>query len=266
MRLQSTDNEEQEGRRRDRRGAGPAGAASEGQEMPGEVTSMQIRRLTRDARRPRGPAALALVAVLALLGPGTALAQSTIDAGSFSTQSSTVWQYLLHNSARRSASSCLNSSSHPDESFTCLQAVLRLTGLDATLGKDGNVTLFAPTDAGFQALAKAMGSGPFNGLMSDRQKLTTVLKGLMVQGRYTSADLKARSVPATGRLSLPTLAGTQLQLTFDRFPSSNGRVKVAVGRDTFQPEWTAYLSGHTTLLNDGSVIPMDMVYLPRSMR
>lgn len=224
---------------------------------------MQSDPVMRPERRPGG---LALLAVVVMLTAGTALAQSTIDASSFATQSGTVWQFLRHNSVRRPATACFNGSTHPDQTFTCLQAALATAGLDTTLQEKGTITLFAPTDAGFKALSRLMGSGPFNKLMGDAPKLKTVLQGLMVAGRYTSADLEGRAVPATGRLTLPTLAGTELQLTFGRFPTSTGRVKVAVGKETFQPAWTPYLSGQTTLLNDGSVIPMDMVYLPASMR
>lgn len=229
---------------------------------------MQHHPFTRAARRPSGWARRAVAAIVAAatLAGGTALAASTIDASSFATQSGTVWQFLRANAARRPAAACFNGSSQPTESFTCLQKALSTAGLDEVLRQDGDITLFAPTDAGFEALQRQMGAGPFNVLMSDEKRLHAVLQGLMVRGRYTSADLLARAVPATGRLTLPTLAGNELELTFDRFPSASGRVKVSVGRETFLPGWTPYLSGETTLLNNGAVIPMDMVYLPPALR
>lgn len=219
--------------------------------------------VSRPTRRLRW---MAPIAAVALLAAGVALAASTIDAGAFSTSSATVWKFLQDNSGRRPATNCYDSTSRPDENYTCLLKALSATGLDKTLQQDGPITVFAPTDAGFKELAHLMGAALFNRLMQNEQQLATVLRGLMVQGRYTSADLQARAVPATGRLTLPTLAKTTLQLTFDRFPSGNGRVKVAVGGDTFQTAWTPYLSGQTTLLDNGAVIPMDMVYLPASMR
>lgn len=228
---------------------------------------MDIGHRTKTALRP-GLGALAgtLATALFLLLAGTALAASTIDASAFANQSGTVWQFLRSNSSRTPATSCYDSGSQPSETFTCLQEALAITGLDERLRGKEAVTLFAPTDAGFQALAHLIGAGPFGRLMQDKKKLTTVLEGLMVKGRYSPTDLKARAVQATGRLSLPTLAGNDLQLTFDRFPSRSGRVKVAVGKETFDPAWTPYLSGTATMLDNGVVIPADMVYLPTALR
>lgn len=227
---------------------------------------MHIRTVRHTgARTPRRPVTLALIAATLLLLGGPALAQSAIDPSKFISKSSTVWQYLRDNSARRPGTTCYSSSSHPSESFTCLQSALHATGLDATLQGNGKITLFAPTDAGFRTLAQLLGPGPFAQLMNSKEKLTTMLKGLMVEGRYTTADLKGRAVPATGKLTLTTLAGTELLVTFDRFKTA-GRTKVAVGHETFQPAWTPYLTDVAALLRNGAVIPMDMVYLPPSLR
>jgi len=231
--------------------------------VPGEVITMDIGTVTH---KPRRAATLALVAAVALLGAGAALAQSTIDPSKFANKSATVWQFLRDNASRRPGTACYSSSSNPSETFTCLQAALQATGLDEPLRGTDPVTLFAPTDAGFRTLAHLMGPGPFAVMMNDKAKLTTMLQGLMVEGRYSPADLKGRAVPATGKLTLKTLTGAELPVTFDRFTSSGSRVKVAVGKDTFQPAWTAYLSGVATMLRNGAVIPMDMVYLPPSLR
>lgn len=227
---------------------------------------MRIGTVTLETERtPPRLVAVTLLAAALLLCAGAAQAQSAIDPSQFISKSATVWQYLRDNSARRPGTSCFDSSSHPSETFTCLQSALHATGLDESLRGAGKITLFAPTDAGFKTLARLMGPGPFAKLLNSKEKLTAVLNGLMVEGRYTTADLKGRAVPATGRLTLPTLAGTDLLVTFDRF-RTDGRVKVAVGRETFRPAWTPYLSGVSALLRNGAVIPMDMVYLPPSMR
>lgn len=210
--------------------------------------------------------ACVLVAALGLLLAGNALAASTIDASSFANETGTVWQFLRAHSSRVPGNACYNGGGQPTETYTCLQQALSTAGLDQRLRGAGPITLFAPTDAGFKALAQLIGPGAFGRLMQDKKKLTAVLEGMMVKGRYTPPDLRARSVPATGRLTLPTVTGKELLLTFDRFPSASGRVKVAVGRETFDPAWTPYLSGTATLLNNGAVIPTDMVYLPTSMR
>lgn len=219
---------------------------------------------TRTSQRRRGLAALALA--LALVGGGAALAASTILPSSFSTQSGTMWQFVVDHSAHTLSPTCYHSSTKRDQSFSCLKAALLSTGIDETLRGAGPLTLFAPTDAGFAALAKLMGPSAFQKLMSQPDKLTELLHSVMVEGRFTSADLKARSVPATGRLTLPTLAGTQLQLTFGRFSTASGRVEVRVGNAATRPAWEPYLVGQSTVLDNGALIPMDMVFLPPSLR
>jgi uncharacterized surface protein with fasciclin (FAS1) repeats len=207
-----------------------------------------------------------LVAALALASAGAALAASTILPSEFTTTSGTMWQYIVDHSARTLNPTCYRSSAQPAESYNCLKVALLATGIDKSLRAGGPVTLFAPTDAGFAELAKVMGSTPFRVLMTQPAKLTEVLHNLMVEGRYTSADLQARSIPATGRLSLPTLAGTALELTFGHFTTGPGRVTVRVGPTTMQPAWEPYLVGQSVALDNGVIIPVDMVYLPSNLR
>ncbi len=208
----------------------------------------------------------ALAVALAFLGGGAALAASAILPSNFGTQSGTMWQFVVDHSARSLNPTCYQSSVKRTESFNCLKAALLSTGLDKSLRDAGPVTLFAPTDAGFAALAKLMGPSAFQRLMKQPDKLTELLHNMMVEGRYTSADLKARSVPATGRLTLPTLAGTQLELTFGRFTRDSGRVEVRVGPRASRPTWEPYLVGQSTVLDNGAIIPMDMVYVPSNLR
>lgn len=217
---------------------------------------------------PFAPARRSLATVLALaaLAVGSfAGATSTIDPSTFSTVSATVWQFLLNNSSRHPSATCYRSTSRPEESFTCLMVALRGTKLDAVASGSDPVTLFAPTDAAFARLASQMGQGAFTALMRRPADLKALLQSMMVSGRFTSADLQARSSGGSGRLTLPTLAGGELQLTFSRFKAPNGQVAVAVG-STLQPGWKTYLTGRTTLLTNGSVVPMDMVPLPPSLR
>lgn len=209
---------------------------------------------------------LATAAFVALAATSVASASTNaIDPSVVSTQSGTVWSFLVAHSAKRPVAACYRSTPHPEDSFTCTVVALRVSGLDATLQDNGPVTLFAPTDAGFARLANTLGQKAFGQLMRSPADIKAVLQGLMVPGRFTTADLKARSVAATGRLTLPTLAGGQLELTFSKFPNAAGLVSVAVG-STLQPGWRTYLVGRTTLLNDGAVIPTDMVWIPVSLR
>jgi len=208
----------------------------------------------------------ALAVALAFLAGGAVLAASAILPSSFGTQSGTMWQFIVDHSARTLSPTCYQSTAKRSESFSCLKAALLSTGLDKSLREAGPVTLFAPTDAGFAELAKLMGPSAFHRLMTQPDKLTGLLHDMMVAGRYTSADLAARSVPATGRLTLPTLAGNQLQLTFGRFTRDSGRVEVRVGPTASRPAWEPYLVGQSTVLDNGAIIPMDMVYVPSTLR
>lgn len=209
---------------------------------------------------------LAVAALVALAATGVATASTpTIDPSVVSTQSGTVWSFLVANSSSSPAAACYRSSARPDDSFTCMVIALRVSGLDASLRGNDPVTLFAATDSGFAKLSATMGQKAFGTLMRSPADLKAVLQGLMVPGRFTAADLKSRSVAATGRLTLPTLAGGQLELHFSKFPDATGRISVAVG-STLQPRWSTYLMGRTTLLTDGAVIPTDMVWIPVSLR
>ena len=207
-----------------------------------------------------------LVTALVLVSGGAALAASTILPSEFTTTTGTLWQYIVDHSARTLNPTCYHSSAQRTESYNCLKVALLATGIDKSLREGGPVTLFAPNDAGFAELAKLMGSTAFRVLMTQPAKLTELLHNVMVEGRYTSADLQARSVPATGRLSLPTLAGMELELTFGRFTTGPGRVKVRVGPTTMQPAWEPYLVGQSVVLGNGVLIPVDMVYLPSTLR
>jgi len=221
---------------------------------------------TRAASWRHGMTRLVVALALALVGSGGALAVSTILPSEFTTTSGSMWQFIVDHSARTLNPTCYQSSAQRTESYNCLKVALLATGIDKSLRGGGPVTLFAPTDAGFAELARLMGSTPFRVLMTQPAKLTELLHNVMVEGRYTSADLQARSIRATGRLTLPTLAGTELELTFGRFTTGRGRVKVRVGPTTTQPGWEPYLVGHSVALDNGVVIPVDMVYLPSTLR
>lgn len=216
--------------------------------------------------RPATRRLAVLALVSALLASGTAFAASTIRPSEYTVGHGTLWQYLIDHSAHSLSPVCYRSSPRPSESYNCLQAALKVTGIDKTLRADGPYTLFAPTDAGFAELAHLMGPVAFQDLVTHRDKLRVMLQNLIVPGRYTSGDLKARAVPATGAVRLTTLAGSELELTFGRFASGNGRVTVKVGHAFLQPGWVPYLVGTTTVLDNGAFQPMDMVYLPPSLR
>lgn len=92
---------------------------------------------------------------------------------------------------------------------TLLNAI-KAAGLEDTLKQSGPYTLFAPANTAFRDVTQ----GTLDKLMlpENRATLTTLLKGHMVAGRYTRADLAKLGHNA----ELKTLAGTTLKITNNR--------------------------------------------------
>jgi uncharacterized surface protein with fasciclin (FAS1) repeats len=80
-------------------------------------------------------------------------------------------------------------------SFTTLVAALKEAGLVETLQGPGPFTVFAPTDAAFASLP----DGAVNGLLADKDELTSVLTYHVVSGKVMAGDIvKAKGAkPAT---------------------------------------------------------------------
>ncbi|MEL6893395.1 MAG: fasciclin domain-containing protein [Actinomycetota bacterium] len=76
-----------------------------------------------------------------------------------------------------------------DPQFSQLAGLLASTGLDRTLGGDGPFTVFAPTDAAFDAAFEALGSDAFVALTSNDALVERVLLGHVTSGRVASSDL-----------------------------------------------------------------------------
>ncbi len=85
--------------------------------------------------------------------------------------------------------------------FSTLLDALDAAGLTSTL-QGGSYTVFAPTDAAFDALP----AGTLDGLLADTDALTDVLTYHVVQGEYTEAQLEALS-------SIETLQGQPIVIT-----------------------------------------------------
>lgn len=90
-----------------------------------------------------------------------------------------------------------------DDRFTTLATALDSTGLDSLLRRGGPYTIFAPTNAAFQALPE----GTLDELLTDSQdRLRDILAHHVVDGRLSSTDL------ADGD-TLTTLAGSPLAVS-----------------------------------------------------
>jgi uncharacterized surface protein with fasciclin (FAS1) repeats len=80
-------------------------------------------------------------------------------------------------------------------------------GLVETLKGTGPFTVFAPTDEAFSAVPKAT----LDGLLADKDKLTTVLTYHVVPGKVTAADL-AKKADKDGNVTVKTVQGSDLKI------------------------------------------------------
>lgn len=86
--------------------------------------------------------------------------------------------------------------------FDTLLAAVESTGLAETLNGQGPFTLFAPTDAAFEALP----AGVLDVLLNDPEALSALLQAHVVPGQYLAADVAAAN-------SLQTVNGAILPVT-----------------------------------------------------
>jgi uncharacterized surface protein with fasciclin (FAS1) repeats len=93
--------------------------------------------------------------------------------------------------------------------FTTLAALLEQAGLVETLQGDGPFTVFAPTDAAFEALDPAT----LEAVQNDPELLKSVLLYHVVEGEVMSSDIEPGDVP--------TVEGSTVTITVD-----GGTVKV----------------------------------------
>jgi uncharacterized surface protein with fasciclin (FAS1) repeats len=77
-------------------------------------------------------------------------------------------------------------------SFETLVAAVEAAGLVDTLKGEGPFTVFAPTDAAFEALP----DGTVEGLLADTEALTSVLTYHVVPANVPSSELAGRTVTA----------------------------------------------------------------------
>ena len=88
-----------------------------------------------------------------------------------------------------------------------LATAIKTAGLESTLQGSGPFTVFAPSDQGFTDAKVAVDS-----LMKDQQKLGTVLRNHVVQGRYTKNDIIKALSAGKGKTTLTTIDGNTLTL------------------------------------------------------
>jgi uncharacterized surface protein with fasciclin (FAS1) repeats len=124
-----------------------------------------------------------------------------------------------------------------DGNFTTLAALVTQADLAATLSGEGPFTVFAPTDAAFEAVPQEI----LDLVGSDEELLKTVLTYHVVAGRVASSDLSDGQVIDTvagetltvkiegGKVFLVDGAGQEIEVTTPDVEASNGVIHVLGG-------------------------------------
>jgi len=97
-------------------------------------------------------------------------------------------------------------SSNPD--YTTAALAVKTAGLEPALKAAGPFTIFAPNNATFSALP----TGRLDSLMKDTVKLATLLKGHIVTGHYTKAEIIKALTAGKGKMTMTTLDGKSLNV------------------------------------------------------
>jgi uncharacterized surface protein with fasciclin (FAS1) repeats len=132
-----------------------------------------------------------------------------------------------------------------------LVAAVKAAGLVATLKGPGPFTVFAPTDAAFNALPA--GTVPTLLKPENKGKLTGVLTYHVVAGRLTFDALKAQIHAGGGKAVLKTVNGAALTASMNGL--HNIVLTDAAGR-------TAHISTYDVIQSNGVIHVIDTVLLP----
>ncbi len=93
--------------------------------------------------------------------------------------------------------------------YSTAAAAVKTAGLDTVLKTGGPYTIFAPNNAAFNKLP----AGTLDGLTKDPAKLSAFLKGHIVTGRYSKADIIKALTAGKGKANLSTIDGQTLALS-----------------------------------------------------
>lgn len=99
--------------------------------------------------------------------------------------------------------------------FTTLLAAVGLADpaiLEALSNPEAELTVFAPTDAAFAALAEALGEEAFAAVLEDTALLTDILLYHVIEGKIMSADVVALLEENEGAFSGQTLNGQFIEV------------------------------------------------------
>jgi uncharacterized surface protein with fasciclin (FAS1) repeats len=141
----------------------------------------------------------------------------------------------------------MNSKDH-----TTLVAAVKASGLVQTLQAKGPYTVFAPTNAAFNALP----AGTVDSLLKpeNKQKLTAVLTYHVVAGKYTKPDLEKIIKKDGGKAMLKTVQGGTLWLM------ENGPQNIQIKDETGA---MANISTYDVMQSNGIIDVIDTVLMPK---
>lgn len=148
--------------------------------------------------------------------------------------------------ARNIIENAVNSADH-----TTLVAAVQAAGLVDTLSGPGPFTVFAPTNAAFDALPE----GTVATLLKPENKatLTKILTYHVVPGRLTAADLAAKAEMMGGKAQLTTVAGAKL--TVSQSPSGGWMLTDTKGG-------TANIAIADVMQSNGVIHEIDAIVMP----
>lgn len=117
--------------------------------------------------------------------------------------------------------------------FSTLVTAVGAADLVATLSGPGPFTVFAPTDAAFEALKTSLGDTAFNAILADKPKLTKILTYHVVPAAVYAKDVATGDVTTveTGKLAVTVAGGAvtigdstanKANVVFTDLPNRNG--------------------------------------------
>ena len=121
---------------------------------------------------------------------------------------------------------------------TLVTAVGKVPGLADTLNQQQAITVFAPSNAAFDAVKQQVGEQQFNALLADQDQLKTLLSYHVVPKRYDAAglvqagtltELAGGQVTIGGTPTAPTITdgkGNTANVLCGNIPTSNATVFV----------------------------------------
>jgi len=191
-----------------------------------QITSKRFATLVKGAT-------LASMLAVGLATSSLALADDPMVGGAAMYPSKTIVQ------------NAVNSKDH-----TTLVAAVKAAGLVKTLSGRGPFTVFAPTNAAFDALPA--GTVPTLLMPKNKGMLTGILTYHVVAGRLSAQDIEAKAKAMGGKVDLKTVAGGTITIESDGnggwevVDEKGGKAKITIA-DVFQSNGVIHVIDHVLL-------------------